>query len=91
MLNLQKRCVRVITKSHYIAHSNPLFLKLGKLKVTDIFRIQVASFVYNSMQMSNNSYVNSYFNRFKFQPVLRRRARGARPTARRGSGGSRDR
>ena len=34
---MQKRVIRIITHSHYIAHSEPLFKNLKLLKVEDIF------------------------------------------------------
>ena len=35
---LQKRVVRIITKSSYLEHSNPLFYELGILKIFDVYR-----------------------------------------------------
>ena len=34
----QKRAIRLITGSNYIAHTEPLFIQLGLLKVQDIFK-----------------------------------------------------
>ena len=35
---IQKRAIRLITGSNYIAHTEPLFIQLGLLKVQDIFK-----------------------------------------------------
>ena len=44
---LQKKAVRVITNSHFIAHTEPLFKKLSILKLDDIFKLQVLKFYFN--------------------------------------------
>ena len=41
---LQKRAIRVITLSKYLAHTEPLFKNLNILKVEDIFRLQQPKF-----------------------------------------------
>lgn len=43
---LQKRAVRIINKCGYLTHSDPLFKKLGLLKVFDLFDHCCALFVY---------------------------------------------
>ena len=43
---LQKRAIRVITLSKYLAHTEPLFENLNILKVEDIFRLQQLKFNY---------------------------------------------
>ena len=43
---LQKKAVRNINNSHYIAHANPIFKKLHMVKVTDMFRITIWKFYY---------------------------------------------
>ena len=35
--SIQKRAIRLITGSNYVAHTEPLFIQLGVLKVQDIF------------------------------------------------------
>ena len=46
LIKLQKKAVRVICKSKYNAHTEPLFKSLNLLKVTDIFKISTLKFVY---------------------------------------------
>ena len=38
---LQKKAVRIINNSHYIAHTDPIFKKLHMVKVTDMFGIAI--------------------------------------------------
>ena len=40
ILKLQKKALRIITLSKYDSHSEPLYTKLGFLKVDDIFKLQ---------------------------------------------------
>ena len=41
---LQKKAVRNINNSHYIAHTDPIFKKLHMVKVTDMFHIAIWKF-----------------------------------------------
>ena len=43
---LQKRCVRIITMSEYYEHTDPLFAKLGLLKLHDINKYIISKFMY---------------------------------------------
>ena len=38
---MQKRAIRIITHSHYIAHTEPLFKNLKLLKVEDMFSLKI--------------------------------------------------
>ena len=44
---LQKKAIRLITNSKYIAHTNPLFKRLQLLKIVDIFKLRILKFYYN--------------------------------------------
>ena len=46
LLKLQKRAIRLITRSEYRAHSSPLFLSQNILKLSDIYNVQVLLFMY---------------------------------------------
>ena len=48
---LQKRAIRLVTNSAYIAHTTPLFIEEGLLKVQDIFKLKLLKFYY---KLSNN-------------------------------------
>ncbi len=43
---LQKRALRLITCSYFRAPSNPIFVKLGILKLQDIYKYEILMFVY---------------------------------------------
>ena len=44
---LQKKAIRLITNSKYIAHTNPLLKRLQLLKIVDIFKLRVLKFYCN--------------------------------------------
>ena len=46
VLKLQKKAVRIITKSAYNSHSDPLFKTLGLLKIHDIYKCNVLKYFY---------------------------------------------
>ena len=58
---LQKKALRIIDSSHYIAHTEPICKKLQVVKLTDMFRISAWKFYY---KLSNNL-LPSYFNYMK--------------------------
>ena len=45
---LQKKAVRIITESHYLAHTDPLFSKLTLLKLDDLYKHQLGIYMYKS-------------------------------------------
>ena len=49
LLKLQKRALRIVCGSPFRASSNPLFVKLNKLKLCDITKQQIAMFMYKVM------------------------------------------
>jgi len=53
----QKKAVRIITNSSWCAHTEPLFHKLGILKLEELHKLQVGCFMYKIY----NSYMPSYF------------------------------
>ena len=60
-----KRVIRAITFNDSFSPSEPLFLRLGLLKLVDIFKLQLTSFVYaciNKLQISVPGVFDNYFN-----------------------------
>ena len=57
---LQKKAVRIITNSNYIAHSEPLLKELKLLKVEDIFHLKLLKFYYNLSYNFLPTYFYSY-------------------------------
>ena len=81
---LQKKAIRLITKSKYNSHADPLFKRMNLLKVDDIFTIQCIKLYlkhkidilpeYHSLQIVTNSDVHSHFTRHQddlHQPPIR--------------------
>ena len=71
LVKLQKRVVRIIDKSHFNAHSDPIFKKLGILKFHDLNLLQLGQFMF-SYQIRNlppklankftlNSQIHTYY------------------------------
>ena len=57
---IQKQAIRLICKTFYIAHTDPLFVKLNTLKVQDIYLRQCLRFYYNH----ENNQLPIYFRDF---------------------------
>ena len=58
----QKKVIRAITFNGSFSPSEPLFLKLGLLKLDDIFVLQLASFVYACINRLAPPVFDNYFN-----------------------------
>ena len=56
----QKKLLRVMSKSHRYAHTDPLFKQFNLLKLNDIITLQTQLFVYKSL------HVNKIESDFKF-------------------------
>ena len=61
----QKKVVRIISNADYIAPSNPLFAKLGILKVQDIFKSQLAGLMWDHDNGDLPKCFDTYFTRVK--------------------------
>ena len=46
IIKLQKRCVRILDFASYDSHTNPLFAKLGIIKVEDVIITQKLIFMF---------------------------------------------
>ena len=62
---LQKKAVRIITNSNYLAHSEPLFKTLNLLKLEDIIKVNILKFYY---QYENNN-LPLYFQNIDYNPL----------------------
>ena len=58
---LQKKAVRIITHSNYIAHTEPLCKQYGIIKLTDMFSLAIWKFYYKLM----NNQLPTYFSQMK--------------------------
>ena len=59
---LQKRSIRFITQSKYLAHMNQFFIKLDLLKIQDIFKLHQLKFYYKNLIKS----LPNYFQNLNF-------------------------
>ena len=57
---LQKRAIRTITHSHYIAHSEPLLKQLNLLKIKDMIDLKLLKFLHKLNARKLPQYFNSY-------------------------------
>ena len=76
---LQKKTVRIMSNSEYLAHSEPLFKTLKLLKIEDLYKLKLMKFCYNLSYNLLPSYFNYYLevinNAFPCQYELRQIAR----------------
>ena len=57
---IQKKAIRTITYSNYIAHSEPLLKSLNLLKVKDLFNLKILKFLFNLYHNKLPPYFNNY-------------------------------
>ena len=57
---VQKKSIRTITYSNYIAHSEPLLKELNLLKVKDIFQLKILKFLFKLYHNTLSPYFNNY-------------------------------
>ena len=60
MNKIQKKAIRTITYSNYIAHSEPLLKSLNLLKVKDLFNLKILKFLFNLYHNKLPPYFNNY-------------------------------
>ena len=59
---LQKKSIRLITDSEYLAHSEPLFKEFELLKIEDLYKLKILKFYYNLSYGLLPSYFNCYID-----------------------------
>ena len=55
---MQKRVLRTITNSNYIAHTEPLFKELKLVKITDMYVIAIWKFYHKFEQSASHVFFN---------------------------------
>ena len=60
VFKLQKRAVRIITRSHYLSHTDPIFLHLKLLKIIDLYKLFQLKFYFKL----TNQLLPQYFYSF---------------------------
>ena len=66
---LQKKTIRVVTESNFIAHTNPLFKQLNVLKIKDMFKVKILKFYYKLSYGLLSKYYNSYIHKLEEEPA----------------------
>ena len=59
----------LITNSSYTAHTTPLFIELGLLKIQDMFKLKLLKFYYKRSSNLLPKYFESYRNVIECAPV----------------------
>ena len=59
---LQKRAIRIITRSKYNSHTEPIFKQLGLLKLEDIFHLSLLKFYYKLQKNTLPHYLQNMIN-----------------------------
>ena len=67
--SLQKKAIRLITNSNYSAHTTPLFIELGLLKVQDMFKLKLLKFYYKLSYDLVPSYFQTYREVIEREPT----------------------
>ena len=67
--SLQNKAIRLITNSNYSAHTTPLFIELGLLKVQDMFKLKLLKFYYKLSYDLVPSYFQTYREVIEREPT----------------------
>jgi len=71
LTGLQKRSMRLITRSQYLTSCNPLFAKTGILKLTDMYNMHILLFVYkiknNLLPVSCSQHLIPYVKKHRYE------------------------
>ena len=60
---IQKKCIRIINRAHYLAHTNNLFLESSILKINDIHRFILGIYMYKEQDNPIFSFSSGYNTR----------------------------
>ena len=71
---LQKRAVRLICNESFLAHTDPLFYRTGILKLHDIYRLNVAMFMFEARHL-DIFHRNHHYNTRSYQDLVPSNAR----------------
>jgi hypothetical protein len=61
LLVIKKKAIRVVCKAKWLAHTTPLFNRLGTLKITDINKLQTGCFMYKAVNHQLPTMFANYF------------------------------
>ena len=74
---LQKKAIRIITSSHYIAHTDPLFSMTKLLKLDDLYKYQLGIFMHKFTHFQLPQNMSSIFLRTEIIHKHKRRNQNA--------------
>ena len=63
VFKLQKKALRIISNSHYLSHSAPLFKEYNLLNVYDTYELELTSFMYKHFTGQLPGVFNDYFTK----------------------------
>ena len=66
---LQKKALRLMTNSNYLAHTTPLLIKHGLLNVRDMYKLKLLKFYYNLSYDLLPPYFNKYIKIIEQKPA----------------------
>ena len=69
IFKLQKKAVRIITKSHFLAHTDPIFKREKILKVEDIFNVSCLKLYYKFVNNQLPTNIKKLFNFNNSRPI----------------------
>jgi len=61
IVKLQKRAVRAISHQTFLAHSYPIFKEFKLLRIDDVFKTKLLTFVYESINKLTPVYFHNFF------------------------------
>ena len=67
---LQKRCIRTITGSTFLAHTSPLFKKLKILKIRDVYNLKLALRAYKNRSTLEAQYSRTHSHNTRHHSLL---------------------
>ena len=67
LVNLQKKAIRIISRSKYLSHTSPLFRQLNLLKLDDLFKLACCKFLYKNKNNTLPTYFNNFLNNLPIQ------------------------
>ena len=67
LFKLQKKAIRVTTKSKYNAHSDPIFKSIQTLKLDDIYKINILKFYYKYLHRNLPTFFYSFSLKTRFE------------------------
>ena len=73
---LQKRVIRIMCNSSYLAHTDPLLKNLGILKLQDILKLKALKFYYRYTKMEVPDYFQNMFQESQVTHAYNTRQRG---------------